>query len=435
MKARDFEGLTIKKATFTERQKVGDEIKVYTYAGYAIRGRLNGKRVRKQCKTHSEALTEKERLEIEAANHGGQVRTILTRLTEAQIKTAETAFALTHDPLAAVQWYLANYKPPVAEMPIDKARDAFVADREPHVSKVALRDYKRTLRDFIAFSGKVWPDDPPEAPLRSVHTFKTEDVSRFLASRKTADEAAPGGLRPIGKKRFNNMRGDLNAFFSHCAHASRKWTMENPVAGIAKFKIARGLPEIITPEKAAELMAFLETYAGPERCRGEKRRPGCLVPYFALCLFAGLRPDVREGEVRKLADSPDCAKLINEALGVIRITPEISKVSAIRQVKIRPNLAAWLKRYPLEKFPIVVPNQQDMVSIVRAKFGLGDDVLRHTFISAHIAKWKSLGEAALEAGNSEAMIRKHYLNMLSEAQADAFWGIVPRAPAAARAAA
>lgn len=118
-------------------------------------------------------------------------------------------------------------------------------------------------------------------------------------------------------------------------------------------------------------------------------------------------------------------------MGVIRITPGVSKVGEVRQIKIRPNLAAWLARYPLKDFPIVVRNMQDKVTAVRKHFGLTDDVSRHTFISAHVATWKSMGEAALEAGNSERMIKKHYLNMLSDAEADAFWTIVPKLEAAA----
>jgi hypothetical protein len=248
-------------------------------------------------------------------------------------------------------------------------------------------------------------------PKKSVHAFTAQDIEAVLKKHAT------------GPKRHNNMRGDLHAFFNYCLSPARKWTKENPVVGTTRFKITRGIPDIITAEKAAELMAYLENYACGART---KHKPGCLVPYFALTLFAGIRPSVDDGEIRELARSVDLEKLIDLDLGVIRITPQISKVGAVRQVKIRSNLAVWLKRYPLTEFPIMLPNMQDKVSEVRKKFGLTDDVLRHTFISNHVAKWKSLGEAALEAGNSEAMIRKHYLNMVSDAGADAFWAIVPQ---------
>lgn len=387
-------GFEIKKAKLIQ--------KGFAYETFKVVGYLNGQRIRRQFKSRDEAVGEVNRLEVQALNSNGQIRAVITRLSDGQIRDAEAAFAsLGATSLqAAVQWYLNNYRPPVTETLLDTARDAFIADRTPHISKVALRDYKRTLRDFIAIY-----------PQRSAHTVKTEDVQAFLTARK------------VGPKRFNNMRGDLNAFFVFCCSPARKWATENPVAAIAKFKIDRGIPEIITTKKAAELMAFVETYTGGSR---SNLPPGCLVPYFALALFAGLRPSVKDGEIRKLGESPDVAKLVDVGLGVIRITPEISKTGSVRQVKIRPNLAAWLKRYPLEKFPIVVPNLQDMVTQVRRQFELGDDVLRHTMISSHVSAFKSLGEAALEAGNSEAMIRKHYLNLVAEQDAKRFWKIGPK---------
>jgi hypothetical protein len=372
----------------------------FTYDTFELTGYLAGERVRNRFKTRDLAVGAKTRLEVKAANGAGDVRAVVTRLTDVQVRTAETLFALTPDPLAAVQWYLANFRTSAAETLVEAGTAAFLADRTPHISPGALRDYTRTLGFLSAMF-----------PKRHVHTFTGLEVEELLKKHAS------------GPKRHNNMRGDLHAFFNYCLSPVRKWTRENPVVGTMRFKIARGIPEIITADKAAELMAFVETYACGERA-GEK--PGCLVPYFALCLFAGIRPSVDDGEIRKLGESADVEKLIDRKLGVIRITPEISKVDAVRQVKIRENLDAWLAAYPLKDYPVVLQNMQYKVSIVRKRFGLSSDVLRHTFISNHVAKWQSLGAAALEAGNSEAMIRRHYLNLVSEADASAFWAIIPQ---------
>ena len=48
-----------------------------------------------------------------------------------------------------------------------------------------------------------------------------------------------------------------------------------------------------------------------------------------------------------------------------------------------------------------------------------------------VAKFRSMGEAALQAGNSESIIRKHYLDLKSPAEADQFFGIMPNRIAAA----
>ncbi len=362
------------------------------YDTFLLSGWLNGRRIRRHFKDRDEALGEKNRLEVEAANRG-EIQVRATRLSAVQLAEAESAMArLGPKSLTlAVDWFLTTYKPPAASIAIETAASAFLAERSAHVRATALGDYRRTLAWLkAAFPG------------RAVHSVSTADVQGFL------------GNRGIGKKRFNNLRGDLNAFFAWCQLAPREWTTINPVKPIPKFRILRGVPEIISAEVARKLMAFAEAY-----------KSGAMVPYFALCLFAGVRPSFQHGEIRKLADLPDPSKPIDQALGVIRISPEVAKTKSVRQITIQPNLAEWLVRYPLRKYPLIPANAQSMISAVRKQFALCDDVLRHTFISMHVAKFKSLAAAALEAGNSETMIRRHYLNLVGETEAERFWSITP----------
>jgi integrase len=144
------------------------------------------------------------------------------------------------------------------------------------------------------------------------------------------------------------------------------------------------------------------------------------VPFFALCLFAGIRPCLRGGEILRL--QPVHFKL---DANLIRIDGEVSKVREPRNVTIQPNLGVWLRAYPLKKFPIIPANLQHIREKVAQKFPLAHDVMRHTFISMFVAKFRSLGEAALQAGNSESIIRRHYLDLKSEAEAEQFFGILP----------
>jgi hypothetical protein len=92
---------------------------------------------------------------------------------------------------------------------------------------------------------------------------------------------------------------------------------------------------------------------------------------------------------------------------------------------IQPCLHAWLTRYPVERYPIIPRSASNLLAEVRKKFSLGHDVLRHVFISMHVAKFRSMGDTALQAGNSEAIVKKHYLNLVTPEEADAFWRIVP----------
>ena len=67
-----------------------------------------------------------------------------------------------------------------------------------------------------------------------------------------------------------------------------------------------------------------------------------------------------------------------------------------------------------------------LIADLRKKFKLGHDVMRHTFISMTVGAFRSVGDASLQAGNSEAIIRKHYLDLKSTEEADAFGRIVPK---------
>jgi hypothetical protein len=104
--------------------------------------------------------------------------------------------------------------------------------------------------------------------------------------------------------------------------------------------------------------------------------------------------------------------------------PRISKTHDYRQIIVRDNLRAWLTTFPGDILPKGFERE---VKDIREKFGLSKDVLRHTFFSMHVAAFKSVGEAALEGGNTEAVIKKHYLNLSSYTEGAQFWKIMPPA--------
>ena len=43
-----------------------------------------------------------------------------------------------------------------------------------------------------------------------------------------------------------------------------------------------------------------------------------------------------------------------------------------------------------------------------------------------VAKFRSIGEAAIQPGNSESIIRKRYLDMKAAEQAEGFFSITPK---------
>ena len=70
-----------------------------------------------------------------------------------------------------------------------------------------------------------------------------------------------------------------------------------------------------------------------------------------------------------------------------------------------------------KKAPIVMPNFDKRVKAIRKEFALGHDVLCYTFITFHVAKFKSVGATSLQAGNSESIVCRHYLKLVAENEA------------------
>ena len=123
--------------------------------------------------------------------------------------------------------------------------------------------------------------------------------------------------------------------------------------------------------------------------------------YFAYLYFAGVRPD----ELKRISDREN--ELLNLKTRSLTIPANISKTRHERRVTVSDNLASWLAVAPS---PIVPPNFDRLAKVVRKQFNLSHDEARHSFISYHVAAFRSVGDAALQAGNSESIVKRHYLN-------------------------
>lgn len=372
----------------------------HRYDRYQVSGWINQKRVRHCAHTEEEAKGLKLRMEVEAAQSYREPKRFLTRLTQDELYDAEAAVArlgavrLT----TAADFYRANWRPPAAAKPLSEAVAAFLADRAPRVSGFVINGYRRQLSALC-------------------EAFPGMNVSEITGEALRAYMAALWKL----PKTWNLRRGELNCFFRWCREEPQQWTASNIVLGIPKFKVARGVPEILPVAKVAELFAYLETNLARDQTpyRG-------LIPYFALATFAGLRPSSDGGEIYRIGRLKDLSRVIDLNVGVIRISPEIAKTRDCRSITIQPNLRAWLERYPLSRFPIIPTNARNAIQAVRKTFNLSHDVLRHSFISYHVARFRSLGDTALQAGNSESVIKKSYLALADPKEAGAFWSTVPK---------
>lgn len=363
---------------------------------FRVDGQLNGVRIRRNFKSQEDAAAEKAVLELKALQLASSLCAVTTCLAEDQVREAEAVFRRlaggSRTLSFCVDYALTNHRTPENQKSLDEAVAAYllVKTREHEQKLISASQLTTINRHMKALK---------------IH-FPGVTVAELTAAKLTTYFQRANGCL----KTYNNRRGLVSTFLKFAEQ--QEWLATNPIKKIPYYRIARrrGSAKTLTAAQAQELMTYVEGFQN-----------GRLVPFFALCLFAGIRPCLRTGEILRLSPAH-----IQLDTGVIHIDPEVSKVREKRTVAIQPNLAAWLRAYPLAKFSIIIPNLQKFRAKVAKRFGLSHDVMRHTFISMFVARFRSLGEAALQAGNSESIIRKHYLDLKSKDEAEQFFGILPR---------
>jgi hypothetical protein len=428
--------LSIKEATET---KDG-----YSWTTYIVQGWQEGSRwQRKRFKSRAEAEAFKASKQLEFLPDADPIRLVPTGLNQEQVREAELAFTRLealdamrgHDGaivkpslLAAVDHYLAHLRTlhAVERVPMLQALAACLADKEArgvlrHRSALQLKSSVKLFTAWLVRLDRYTAESINPAWSPAVADVTTADVVAYLASlrSKAGLTAAP--------KTVNNSRADLRGFFAWCtgqerdtplAGCARRWHTSNPAADTPKKSVPTGSPHILSVEQSTALMVRLE-----------KEWPAYL-PFFALALFAGIRPG-ENGELHKMAKHENLHTPSKEAGGrplidldrlVVTIPPTIAKTGKKRVVPISGNLAAWLAVHP---GPILPVGFQAGLETIRKTCQLSHDVLRHSFISYRVTASGSKAKTALEAGNSEGVIDKHYLNLPSEAEATAFWQIMP----------
>jgi len=365
------------------------------------------KRKRKQFQTRPEATRFRGEQEIRTGNVAATVRTVATRLTPGQLIEAEAAYEALGDRgtlAGAVALFLDRAAPPEAPKAITDAIRAFLKDKESEgLRPQSICQLESTCRRFSSFA--------TGQSIVYVHDISTAILEAFLRRIR----AKNGG--EASRKTWNNTRGELSSWLGWCCDNSRRWIKENPAAAISIRKLdGTAEPEILTVARAARMMRDAETFAD-----------GKLARFVALAMFAGIRPGSSKrtpGEMDRLAAQQKPDELINLKTGFITIPADCSKTRKRRQIKIRPALHAWIEA--TDGHDIKPVNFDRLYKKFRKRHNLAHDELRHTFISMHVAAWRSIGDAALEAGNTERVINEHYLNTVLQSTAEAFWRIAPR---------
>ena len=381
---------------------------------WRVSGTVNGVQERKNFKTRGEAKEFQQQLEVKLLQGDDNGRFLFTKLSPEELDSAQAAVKLLNEHgsdrslLFAIEYFLKNHKE------VRKEVSVVTACQEYHDAR--SKEFERGLIKKVTYDG-----------IREIRKFAKSFESDMPICEITAQiiEAYIQGLsngKPE-KKTWNNVRGILNHFFKWSLE--EKYISENPVEKVVKYKLnrSRGEAETLSVQQVEDMMGYLETYPGPNKAFPADTRRGMLVSNIAMTLFSGVRPG-KKGELSKFEPH----RHQNLETGIITVTADIAKTHETRKPFIQPNYALWLKKYPIEDFPLFPEDLglDTAMRHIREKFKIPYDGLRHTYISMLVGSFRSVKDAALQAGNSESIIKKHYLDLKTVEEADRFWRIIPQ---------
>lgn len=75
-----------------------------------------------------------------------------------------------------------------------------------------------------------------------------------------------------------------------------------------------------------------------------------------------------------------------------------------------------------------LPKLVRMVDAAGYKGNWPQNVMRHSFVSYHLAQFGDIQTTALEAGHSPDMLFRHYRELVTKDAAAEFWSITPPQP-------
>jgi integrase len=215
----------------------------------------------------------------------------------------------------------------------------------------------------------------------------------------------------LSPRSTKNFRGALSTLFKFAEARHYIGKGANPVSGTEKVSTnGGGKIEIYTPGEILDLL---------------KNAPKKFVPFLAIGAFAGLR----SAEIERIQ-----FKDIDLAGGFIHVAADKAKTRSRRLVPILPNLAQWLAPYARRKGKVWTGSERDLLddraaTVKASGVEWKDNALRHSFISYRLADIQDAAKVALEAGNSPAMIFRHYRELVRPEAAKTWFAIAPQMPA------
>lgn len=283
---------------------------------------------------------------------------------------------------------LANHDAPKTGVRLGDAIRRFLDDK---ASQGCRPKYLRKL----GFTLSLFATNQRETP---VAALGVPEVSAFLNRN---------GYAPATRSSY---RSDLGAFFAWCQ--GQEMTPKNPVNRIPKPIMDDKPVAILSPGEARRLLESVAVHS-PR-----------LVPFVALVAFGGLRTS----EAR-------CLSWADIRAGHVHVEARVAKTRRRRVVPIEPTLAAWLEAARAAGCPLPPVGWDRDWRRAQRMAGLSGsyphNALRHSFGSYHYARHRNASLTASFMGNSEGMLFRHYREVVTAGEAEAYFAILPEPQALA----
>jgi integrase len=370
----------------------------FKLAGYYV----DGKRVRKYFETREAAETfiaaekiRRENLGNRATRIDGALAEDALRASDALNSTPYTLFdaarlvAHAHKKLEpysvriddAINEHVAAIERRRSSVTVNQLVDEFIANRRAKgKSEIYIRDLTTRLGRFKLCMGE-----------RIIADITSSDVDHWIQSLK------------VGPQTQNNFRAVLSAMSTFAVR--RGYAAANVIQLVDKSSVVRDHVPTFSVEQLGRLLAV----APPE-----------YLPVLAIGAFAGLRPE----ELNKLRWED-----LDFHERTIRVNASAAKTRKKRFAEISDNLLVWLQLYTGRSGPVAPPNLQKLrrATMMAAKIEKWpQDVLRHSFASAHYAFHRNPAQTALLLGHRDQdMLLTHYRDLMKPSEAAKYWQIAP----------
>lgn len=216
---------------------------------------------------------------------------------------------------------------------------------------------------------------------------------------------------PVNRHNYRRKIGSL-----YRLAIKRKWAAENIVEQTERPEMGETVVGILRVEQVIKLLAHAPDHG--------------FLPFAALGLFAGVRPD----ELKRLD-----WKAVNLARRQVVIGPEVAKTKQQRILPLNETALAWLATCVKKSGPVVEPaNFRKRFDAWRTAAGIKfadwpKDCVRHSFGTYHYGQHNNPVETARLMGHVGVDIFfRHYRALVDEDEAKRFWALRPVISVAAK---